>query len=92
MLDGRPRGNAIVISGTTLSIIGLTFGGSRYAWDDAHVLAPLIVGLVLIAVFILYEARIPDEPTIPWEVMSNRTTVGGYAQPAHFHDFVSHVQ
>ncbi|THH00030.1 hypothetical protein EW026_g2414 [Hermanssonia centrifuga] len=71
-------GNFIVIAGSTLAIVGLTFGGIQFPWVSAQVLAPLIVGLALIGVFLLYEGKIPREPAIPWEVLSNRTTVGGY--------------
>ncbi|KIP04433.1 hypothetical protein PHLGIDRAFT_120696 [Phlebiopsis gigantea 11061_1 CR5-6] len=71
-------GNAIVISGTTLAVVGLTFGGVRFPWSSVQVLAPLIIGLALIAGFMVYEAKIPREPTVPWVILSNRTTVGGY--------------
>lgn len=70
-------GNAIVIAGTTLAVVGLTFGGIRFPWNSAQVLAPLLIGLALIGVFFLYEAKIPREPTIPWEILNNRTTIGG---------------
>ncbi|KAI0701971.1 iron permease [Cytidiella melzeri] len=71
-------GNLIVIAGTTLAVTGLTFGGGRFAWSSAEVLAPLIIGLALIVVFLYYEGVVPKEPTIPWEILSNRTTVGAY--------------
>ena len=66
-----------MIAGTTLAIVGLTFGGAQFPWVSAQVLAPLIIGLALIGVFLLYEAKVPVEPTIPWEVVSNRTSLGG---------------
>ncbi|KAJ3554089.1 hypothetical protein NM688_g3288 [Phlebia brevispora] len=71
-------GNAIIISGTTLAVVGLTFGGVRFPWSSAQVLAPLIIGLALVVLFVLYEAKIPREPSIPWEVLSNRTSFGAY--------------
>ncbi|TCD64696.1 hypothetical protein EIP91_003770 [Steccherinum ochraceum] len=71
-------GNFIVIAGATLSMTGLTFAGVRFPWDSAQVLAPLVIGLALIVAFILYEARIPLEPTIPWGVLSNWTAISGY--------------
>lgn len=70
-------GNFIVICGTTLAVTGLTFGGGRFAWSSAEVLAPLIIGLALIVAFLFYEGMVPKEPTIPWEILSNRTTIGG---------------
>ncbi|KAI0921395.1 hypothetical protein AcW1_004613 [Taiwanofungus camphoratus] len=71
-------GNLIVIAGTTLAIMGLTWGGIRYPWTSVHVLAPLIIGLVLIVCFFIYESQVPDEPTMPWDILTNRTTVGGF--------------
>ena len=71
-------GNLIVIAGTTLAIIGLTWGGTRYPWDSAHVLAPLIIGLVLLGLFVVYEAYVPKVPTIPFRTLNNSTTISGY--------------
>jgi len=71
-------GNLIVIIGTTLAIVGLTFGGAQFPWISAQVLAPLIIGLLLIGVFLLYEVKVPIEPTIPWALVSNRTSLGGW--------------
>ena len=70
-------GNLIVIAGTTLAIVGLTFGGTRFPWISPQVLAPLIVGVVVIGLFIVYEKYIPSEPSVPWEILSNRTALGG---------------
>ena len=70
-------GNFVVIAGTTLAVVGLTFGGGRYSWASSQVLAPLIIGLVTIAGFLLYDAKVSKEPTIPFEVLSNRTSFGG---------------
>lgn len=68
-------GNLIVITGTTLAIVGLTFAGVQHPWNSAAVLVPLIVGLLTIAGFIWYEAKIPVKPTIPWEIISHRTSL-----------------
>ena len=77
MLTGGNSGNFIIIAGSTLSIVGITFGGIQFPWVSAQVLAPLIIGIVVIILFILYEKYVPSEPAIPWEVLSNRTTLGG---------------
>ncbi|KAJ3555468.1 hypothetical protein NM688_g2562 [Phlebia brevispora] len=71
-------GNLIVIAGSTLAIVGLTFGGVQFPWVSAQVLAPLIIGVLVIALFIVYEKYVPHEPAVPWEIISNRTTLGGY--------------
>jgi hypothetical protein len=71
------RGNAIVIAGTGLAIIGLTWGGVRYPWASVEVLAPLVIGLSLLVVFAVYEAKVPVRPAIPLDVLGNRTSVSG---------------
>lgn len=76
MFDLMNSGNTIVIAGTTLAIVGLTFGGAQFPWTSAQVLAPLIIGMITVAAFLIYEAKAPVEPTIPWAVVSNRTSLG----------------
>ena len=72
-------GNFILIAGTTLAVTGLAFAGVRFSWGSVQVLAPLVIGMALVFAFILYEAKFPKEPSIPWEILTNRTTLGGYA-------------
>ncbi|KAH8827294.1 major facilitator superfamily-domain-containing protein [Flagelloscypha sp. PMI_526] len=71
-------GNAIVIAGITLATLGVSWAGARYAWSDVHVLALLLSGLALIVSFVIYERYVPKIPTLPWVVISNRTSLGGY--------------
>lgn len=81
-------GNVIIIVGTSLAIIGLTWGGIHYPWKSAQVLAPLIGGMCLICFFIYYEAKFPKVPTIPLDIMANRTSFSGYMS-TFFHGIVS---
>ena len=55
---------------TTSIVIALTWGGIQFPWGDARVLVPLIVGLVGIVVFIVYEAKVPKEPLVREGVVS----------------------
>ncbi|KAJ7490851.1 major facilitator superfamily domain-containing protein [Mycena latifolia] len=70
-------GNAFCIIGTGLAVIGLTWGGIRYAWSSVQVLAPLSIGLGLLIVFAVYEATLATHPTIPRDVVANRTSLSG---------------
>ncbi|KAL7279432.1 hypothetical protein ACG7TL_007274 [Trametes sanguinea] len=81
-------GNAIVVAGTTLALVALTWGGVTYEWSSVHVLLPLIIGAGLITSFFLYEAIIPPEPTVPLDIIKNRTSLGGYLE-TFFHGIVS---
>ncbi|KAJ7021879.1 major facilitator superfamily domain-containing protein [Mycena alexandri] len=68
-------GNALIIASTLLGNIALTWAGVRYAWSDIRVLAPLILSLTLMVVFVVYEKFIPRVPTMHWDVVSNRTAL-----------------
>jgi hypothetical protein len=67
-----------VIAGATLAILGLTWGGTRYSWASAEVLAPLLIGVALLAVFVVYELYVPAEPTVPFRALANRTSAAGF--------------
>ncbi|TCD64404.1 hypothetical protein EIP91_004120 [Steccherinum ochraceum] len=75
-------GNLIIVAGTTLAVLGLTWAGTRYPWSSAHVLAPLLIGLLLIIAFGVYEVCVPGEPTIPFKVLVHRNTIAGYVGTA----------
>jgi hypothetical protein len=51
-----PIGSFLFISSTILLLLALTWAGGAYAWSDAHVAAPLTVGLVLLVAFCVYGA------------------------------------
>ena len=48
-------GVGIFASGLTLFLVGLNLGGGLFAWTNAKVLATLIVGIVTLIAFIIYE-------------------------------------
>ena len=54
----------LIIASSSAVVIGLSWGGVRYAWSSAHVLAPLIIGLVGMILFVLYEAKVAKEPLV----------------------------
>ncbi|KAI9056781.1 iron permease [Trametes sanguinea] len=81
-------GNFIVITGTTLALIGLTWGGISFPWGSAHVLGPLIIGFIFLGAFFVYEFMVPKEPTLPLDIMANRTSLSGYIS-TFFHGIVS---
>ncbi|CAK5275831.1 unnamed protein product [Mycena citricolor] len=70
-------GNALAIFGSGLVIIGLAWGGIRYPWASAPVLTTLILGMLFLGTFAVYEATVPTRPTIPIDVISNRTSLSG---------------
>lgn len=73
-------GNALVIAATTSCMIGLTWGGVQYQWSSYHILVPLILGLAGLAGFLVYEACIPNNPVVPYHLLSTRTALSGHLQ------------
>ena len=73
----RLSGNAIIMGSSTAFLLGLTWGGVRYEWSSARVITPIVLGLMGILAFMIYEAKVPEEPTVPWRLLSNRTTISG---------------
>ena len=68
-------GNAILIASVFSILWALTYGGARYAWSDGNVAAPLVVGLVGLVLFFLYEtSRWCPYPVMPPQHFQNRTT------------------
>lgn len=76
-------GQLLFLSGFGLVVLALTWGGVSYAWSSAHVLVPLVLGLVLVAAFALWEkAMAPggalaarfarQRAMIPWELLTSK--------------------
>ncbi|KAF9016262.1 hypothetical protein BDZ89DRAFT_1141579 [Hymenopellis radicata] len=61
-----PANFLFIASTCSCMIVGLrlTWGGIRYSWASANVLVPLIVGVVGIAISLVYEAKWASHPTI----------------------------
>ncbi|SPQ26752.1 8d9a960b-0e8a-4734-8f53-5ec0d10c0c68 [Thermothielavioides terrestris] len=89
-LKNRPWGPFLVDLFWRLDVIGIiliiavfalilvpltTAGGFASSWTAAHVLAPLIVGIVTIPVFILWQLRAPH-PLVPFYLMKDRAVWG----------------
>ncbi|KAJ6450091.1 iron permease [Mycena sanguinolenta] len=68
-------GNGIVIMGTGLANVGLSWAGTRYSWSSVQVLGPLVIGLVLLIIFAVYEAKFAKWPAVPGDIVGNRTSL-----------------
>ncbi|KZT60037.1 iron permease [Calocera cornea HHB12733] len=72
-------GNAIVIGATTSAAIALVGGGVDHPWSSSQILVPLIIGLLGIVLFLVYEAFFAlGERMVPLSLLTNRTTLSGF--------------
>jgi hypothetical protein len=44
------------MAGCVLFLLGINYGGRQYAWNDAHVIAPMVVGVLCLVALGFYEA------------------------------------
>ena len=76
-------GQFLFLFGMGLLILGFTWGGANYRWDNAAVLVPLILGTIMALGFIFWEfamepgrflsRRLPTQrPTLPWSLFAQR--------------------
>lgn len=76
-------GQLLFLFGMGLLLLAFTWGGSTYSWGSAAVLAPLIVGAVLTAVWVWFERSMTNgrtmsrifsrqRPMMPWDLLSQR--------------------
>ncbi|KAL7796181.1 major facilitator superfamily domain-containing protein [Trichoderma afarasin] len=79
-------GVILFIFAVGLIILGTSWGGSTFPWDSVQVLAPIIVGGVLLPVFVLYEFLLGDgrilarlfpqqSPMLPLDLFSRKDTL-----------------
>ncbi|GAW22579.1 hypothetical protein ANO14919_121190 [Xylariales sp. No.14919] len=69
-------GIALTLAGTTIFLLGLTWGGVDYPWDSAHVIATLVVGFALSVAFVLWQWKGAKYPLIPLHVFKSRIVNG----------------
>ena len=72
-------GSVLTLAWAVLVLVSLSWAGSRYPWTSAAVLAPLIIGVALLAVFLYVEARVVPLPLVPMWIFKNGTTAAAMA-------------
>ena len=65
-------GTVVLAAGLSGVILYTSLGGTSYAWDAPAMLAAIIGGVALLALFPLVEARV-EEPILPPELFRNMT-------------------
>lgn len=72
-------GISILTASTDAVMYAITYGGSLRPWSAPSVVGPLVVGLVLLIAFIIYEGTsLPREPVTPYHLFANRTSAAAF--------------
>ena len=61
-------GGFLSIVGMVLFMCGMQWGGYQYPWSSAHVLAPLIIGFLLLVGFVVWESWFAKYPMFPGRI------------------------
>ena len=61
----------LIVLAIVPALLGLSWGGNQYEWSDLIVMGSLVFSAVMMAVFVIYEMKIP-EPLLPLAVFKNR--------------------
>ncbi|KAK3936025.1 multidrug resistance protein fnx1 [Diplogelasinospora grovesii] len=64
-------GTFIALAGSTVLMLGLTWAGSSYAWNSAHVVATLVVGLALMVAFVVWQGIGTSVPLVPLRIFKS---------------------
>jgi EmrB/QacA subfamily drug resistance transporter len=63
-------GAALLVGGVSSVLLGLVWGGDRYAWSSDQVIGMFVAGVLLLAGFLGWEAR-AAEPILPLRLFRN---------------------
>ncbi|KAJ5606312.1 hypothetical protein N7510_009093 [Penicillium lagena] len=80
-------GCATMLISAILILLPISWGGTKYAWSSAGVIAPLVLGIVFFGIFVLIELKLAALPLIPMHIFKN-TTVSGALGGAFFTGFM----
>ena len=69
-------GALLALGGTAVLLLGLTWGGGEYAWNSAHVIATLVVGVTISTVFMLWQWKGTSTPLVPVHIFKRRIVNG----------------
>ena len=60
--------------GSTAFALPMSWAGALYSWSSWRTILPLIIGVFVLAVFVIYESK-PAEPVLAYRIFRSRTAV-----------------
>ncbi|KAF1809090.1 putative major facilitator superfamily transporter [Eremomyces bilateralis CBS 781.70] len=68
-------GIILSLTGTTLFLVALQAGGYTHSWTSAYVLCQLLIGIVLMVCFVIWEWKYARYPMVPPELFKGQRIV-----------------
>ena len=84
-------GSVLSIVGPSSFLIGLTWGGVQYSWSSFKTWLPILLGVLSIAAFLVYEALVPTMPVVRLSIFNTRSGALIFILTAFFGFEVSHT-
>ncbi|KAJ5258055.1 hypothetical protein N7524_009611 [Penicillium chrysogenum] len=69
-------GALLALGGTSVLLLGLTWGGGEYEWNSAHVIATLIAGFATSVAFVVWQWKGASTPLVPMHIFQGRIVNG----------------
>ncbi|KAH9240767.1 hypothetical protein K456DRAFT_1881904 [Colletotrichum gloeosporioides 23] len=69
-------GSGLALAGTSVLMLGLTWGGGEYSWNSAHVIATIVVGFVVCVAFVMWQGKGAKFPLVPLHIFKSKIVNG----------------
>ncbi|KAJ6124918.1 hypothetical protein N7471_012235 [Penicillium samsonianum] len=69
-------GALLALGGTSVLLLGLTWGGGEYKWNSAHVIATLVAGFAISVAFVAWQWKGASTPLVPMHIFQGRIVNG----------------
>ena len=70
--------NLLFLPALTSLFLAFSWAGTKYTWDSARVIGPLITFAVLLAAFVYNQFRRGDAAALPSRIIKRRTVIAGF--------------
>ncbi|KAK0536836.1 hypothetical protein OC842_001849 [Tilletia horrida] len=70
-------GAILTLASAALMVLGLNWAGGIHPWDSPAVLVPLLIGIALSVVFVLYQWKGAQNPLMPLDIFKSTLVAGG---------------
>ncbi|KAF2107328.1 major facilitator superfamily domain-containing protein [Lophiotrema nucula] len=68
-------GSLLLVTGISIQLVGLSLGGNELPWSHPWVITSIVVSIVLLALFVLVEAKTTTIPVIPLRQLRGRNPI-----------------